>query len=258
MSSYVFAKFPVEPTRLEQEIRSSAIVTALNYIETVGDQLSIHFKATLSNSDEAILNEIVSAHNGAPLPVEAQPVIVVSDPVQKDPDGAAFFRIKAAPAGWTFQLRGFEFKTSNFDSIVNLDAITNVNLKDVTMRLYDSNGNEILDNSNATEAVKTVVDYEPAWDYYIKGGFAKILSSPSSDVRLSVVAAPDIPGKLGGSKIMIQNINFAYMPEIRADGQVAKYMIYNPAHHTNKLRFIIRHGAGEEHGFIILLEQFKV
>jgi hypothetical protein len=58
---YSFVK-SVNSDQLANEIRASAIVTALDYITTSGDNLDIFFKATLSSGDETILNQIVNDH----------------------------------------------------------------------------------------------------------------------------------------------------------------------------------------------------
>lgn len=52
---------------LEQEIRESDIVTALDSINTVSDTCNIVFKAELTPGDEVILNNIVSQHEGVQL-----------------------------------------------------------------------------------------------------------------------------------------------------------------------------------------------
>ena len=49
---------------LSQEISSSAILTALDHIETNSDVLDIWMKAALSGGDETILTSVVSAHTG--------------------------------------------------------------------------------------------------------------------------------------------------------------------------------------------------
>lgn len=58
---YDFVK-AVNVDQLTQEIRNSAIVTALDYISVLGNDVSIFFKATLSGGDQTILNSLVSAH----------------------------------------------------------------------------------------------------------------------------------------------------------------------------------------------------
>lgn len=53
--------------KLEEEIRSSTIVTALSHINTINDTCEIIFKAELSPEDEIVLNEVISQHDGEPL-----------------------------------------------------------------------------------------------------------------------------------------------------------------------------------------------
>lgn len=74
----ISADFPngkVDSARLQQEIRASAIVTALAGISTGGDICSILFKAALSAEDETILDGIVATHSGEPL-VDTTPMPV--------------------------------------------------------------------------------------------------------------------------------------------------------------------------------------
>jgi hypothetical protein len=63
-----FPNGKMDSDRLMQEVRSSAIVTALDYVSSADGGCSIVFKDALSNGDVTILNGIVAAHSGAPLP----------------------------------------------------------------------------------------------------------------------------------------------------------------------------------------------
>jgi hypothetical protein len=69
-----FPNHLVATDRLLQEIAASAIVTALDRIDTAGDDCDVWFKAALSQGDETILDGLVAAHSGTPLPAVAQPV----------------------------------------------------------------------------------------------------------------------------------------------------------------------------------------
>lgn len=76
MSQYTYsvatdtANAAVDINALTAEIRSSAIVTALNHIEVFGDVLDIFFNATLSEGDITLLTSLVSSHTGVPLTTE--------------------------------------------------------------------------------------------------------------------------------------------------------------------------------------------
>lgn len=176
---------------------------------------------------------------------------------QLDSDNAGFTRVKQAPTGWTYQLRGIEFTTAKSGSVVNLDPMGN-QLSDATLEFYDA-ANAI--TTDPTQAVKTIMDVEPPNDFYLIGGLSKILVSPVNDVRLSVIAVPDVPASYGGSKVMIQNINFRYVganDKVDADGRASKMLAYSATQHTNKLRFIVSHTLGEQNSIAVYIEQYKL
>lgn len=108
-SSYVYsisADFPnqqVSEDRFAQEIRLSAIVTALDYIETMSDQCTVWFKAALSGGDETILDGLVAMHSGEPLPdapktASGAPIVQLTGPVE--PDGKPLVLTTPARLGW--------------------------------------------------------------------------------------------------------------------------------------------------------------
>jgi hypothetical protein len=59
---------------LHKEIVTSSIVTALDRVDTFGDELSIVFKDTLSVGDGSLLTSIVNAHKGVSLVLPPQSV----------------------------------------------------------------------------------------------------------------------------------------------------------------------------------------
>lgn len=63
-----FPNHRVATDRLLGEIRTSSIVTAVDFINTSEDDCDIHFKQELSLDDKQVLDAIVSAHSGDPLP----------------------------------------------------------------------------------------------------------------------------------------------------------------------------------------------
>lgn len=181
------------------------------------------------------------------------------DNVQLDSDGAPMSRVKVAPSGWSFQLHGIEMQTSVIGSVINNDFM-GVAIGDSTIMLYDAQGVLITDQPTAdTGCVRTVLDFEPVYDYYVVGGAIKLVSAADQDVRAYVVGAPDVPAQFGGSKIFIQHVNLRYTQGqgIQADGRAAKFVQYNPTLHTNKLRFIFTHGAGYKINLALFLEFFK-
>ena len=83
----ISADFPnhaVQTTRLTMEIQASTIVTALDRIDTSGDDCGIWFKSALSVGDKTTLDGVVHVHSGAPLPTEVQPVLLSGVPTDDD------------------------------------------------------------------------------------------------------------------------------------------------------------------------------
>jgi hypothetical protein len=212
--------------------------------------------------DECIINKVLEKADKEQFEASYKPL---SNPklYQNDSDGAPLARAKAAPTGWTFQLRGFEFITSALASIINLDQNGQAG-SDISIKLYDGNGAEItvagIGNVNLLTCVKTVIDFEPPYDYYIVGAKMRTLSALNADVRVTAIAVPDVPYAYGGSRVFVQNANFRYIAandKFDADGRAAKFMPYSAVNHTNKIRLIINHAAGAQHSFSVNIEHFR-
>lgn len=78
VTSYSYDKL-CDPGRLSYEIAQSAIVTALDHIETTSSpaNTTVYMKAALSGGDETILDGLVTAHVNEPLPEDA-PVLITT------------------------------------------------------------------------------------------------------------------------------------------------------------------------------------
>jgi hypothetical protein len=100
MSTYHYSiqgDFPndvVATDRLTQEIQQAPIVTALDHIDTAGDDCAVFFKAALSAGDETLLSSIVAAHDGIPLPQNVPAPVQLyagtGQPAPKTSDGKPF------------------------------------------------------------------------------------------------------------------------------------------------------------------------
>lgn len=69
-----FPNHAISSDRLTQEIIDSAIVIALDHIDTFGDECSIVFKSDLDIGNKTILDGLISIHSGQPLPSPIQTV----------------------------------------------------------------------------------------------------------------------------------------------------------------------------------------
>lgn len=114
MSKYTYSiqsDFPnhkVSNDRLTNEIRASAIVVALDRIDTAGDVCDVCFRADLSSADEAILDGLVAAHTGDQ----------VSPPQPIDDQGAPYVSLCLGKPGRKLCIKG-----TKFDALAN--ATTN-------------------------------------------------------------------------------------------------------------------------------------
>lgn len=263
METYNFNKSPVAVDRLTKEIKDSIITIALDHINVFGVSVDVVFKAPLSSDEIATLTSLITAHAGQPL-IENVPqqVQVMSDANQKDSENAGIVRLKMAPTGWTYKLRGIEMETSKVGGVESKD-LDGTDRTDLTSYHYNANG-DLLSPTNPTAiddtCVKTVLDWEPPHDYELIGGTVKILVSSTLDVHFWVVAVPDVPYAYGGSRVMVDGVNFKYVDsadKVQADGRVSKRLIYSSIYHSNKLRFVFKHEPGANHKFMIMLEFFK-
>lgn len=168
-----------------------------------------------------------------------------------DSEGVPLSRIKLTNSGWNIQVFSFEFTTSKItvDSCIDIDG---ADLGFVTVKCYDSNDDEITDQGDAdTDAVKTVVDWMPDYDYEIMGADLRQSAPPATDIRLFCIGVPDYTKEQGGSKLFVNGgINLKYLGtnnSFQVDGKTPKQLSYNGGIGTNKIRIVIHHGAGVSH-----------
>lgn len=182
-----------------------------------------------------------------------------------DIDGIPFMRLKASKKGWSFWALPIEITTSTLSGTLYAKDSTGVDIPGITCKIYDENDDEIttagLLDANLATCVKTVIDYEAAFDYEMIGGALRINSNPAQDIRLWIVGAPDIPAIYGGSKEFASGINLKFMApdsSFDVDGRVTKYVTYNPTTHQGKLRIILKHPEGVQVNMQIVIHVYKL
>lgn len=176
-----------------------------------------------------------------------------------DADSAQIIRTKAAKKGWTYGIIPIEITTSDLSSVYS-ELEDGTTRSGITLKLYDNTDTEITLEANEGNAVKTVVDFEPNYDYELIGGKMQQQSLPTTDIRVWAIGVPDLTPAQGGSKEMVGGVNLKYIDptdKIEADGRAAKYMTYNATYHTNKMRLIFKHNAGVNHDILISFDIFR-
>lgn len=219
--------------------------------------------AKWSNDDDVITDltsgDLIINDGSNDITIISNAINFLKDIQQLDSDGSVIIRPKAAKKGWVFGIIPLEFTTSKLNSVFS-KLPDNTNRSGITYKIYDSNDSEITNSQNEVDAVKTVIDFEPTYDYELIGGQIQQHTKPTTDIRLWVVAVPDISVSYGGSKEMVGGVNLKFIDpadKVNADGRVSKYMTYNATNHTNKMRLIIRHDAGVQHDLIIFFDIFR-
>lgn len=183
---------------------------------------------------------------------------------QLDTDGAQIVRQKAAKKGWTYAALPLEFNTARLSDSLWSEEVSGQARSYITLKAYDSNNNEVttpgLLDINYASICKTIIDIEPPYDYEVIGGSLRTSSSISNDIRLWIIAVPDIPVNMGGSKEMAGGINLKFLTPgnvYEVDGRVSKYLTYDANLHTNKLRFIFKYPAGTYESLSVVLEMYR-
>lgn len=175
-----------------------------------------------------------------------------------DADGSQLFRQKAAKKGWTFGLVPIEVETSKLTG-VSSKLVDNTNRSGISVKLYNASDVLITDAADEGTCVRTVIEFEPTYDYELIGGRCQQMAKPANDVHIWVIAVPDIAAP-NGSKEMVGGVNLCYIDptdKVDANGRAAKFMTYDATYHTNKLQFTFRHTAGVNHKALLTLEMFR-
>lgn len=171
-------------------------------------------------------------------------------PGPTDTDGAPLARTKITQSGWHYQVHTVSWDSSKLDSVYNKDYLGN-DLGFATIKYYDNTDTELVSPTQATldtDCVRTDLLFEPTHDMEVIGGKLKQRTAPAEDVRMWIIAVPDVPKVMGGSVDFTQGgLNLYDLGDNATydiDGKTAKMMSYDALYHTNKFQVILRHGAG--------------
>lgn len=182
----------------------------------------------------------------------------------RDPDGALVVRTKAAKKGWSFWAVPIEITTSTISGSVYCKLSNEQDISGISCKIYDSDNQEITtpgpSDVNLQSCVKTIVDFEPPFDYEVIGGDLRVSTNPVQDVRLWIIGAPDIPAQFGGSKEFVSGLNLKFLSvdsSFSVDGRVTKFLKYDPVTHQSKLRLLIKHSPGAQINMQFVLHLYR-
>lgn len=175
---------------------------------------------------------------------------------KRDVSGRVIQRFAATIEGWHYQLLSVEIKTAKLAGFYNKDK-SEVDLGFVTYKLYDANGDEIVDAQNEASAVKTVVTLRPTYSFEIVGAILGQAALPTNNLYLWVTGLPGIANiKFSNGGI---NLRYAGIGAYQlADGRAPKYLAYNAqVPDANSFEITAKHTAGEQHSFQLSFEVYK-
>jgi hypothetical protein len=180
-----------------------------------------------------------------------------------DNSGRPQSRVAYAKKGWSISNHTMVLETSNLTGYSS-QSDDESELGCCNLKFYKRSGANWVECSDQTDAdsncEKTVMDFEPSYDYEILGGSLVQQSNPSQEVRFWCTGVPDIPANAGGSKPFITggyDLRFLGSNELLIDGKSPKFLSYNNTYHTNKLRKTFIHAAGFKHKVQITFQYFR-
>lgn len=233
MTEYNFTKSVVSLGRLQQEIQASEITVALNNINWIDSALSVFFKATLSSAEEIILNGIVAAHTGEPLPdefVQKVQTIAGSEVAtqnekndktlrmayafgQADVNGVVRIAVKMPWNGRKMAYGDAEFEVRKFGDVVSKIEVSDLERLFAWQYAlaYDSEATEPLSD----EVMRTIetpygyLPYYPVLDYYDDRG-----------LELDPEYSPYNEGTVGGGCTMTFQFGNTYVEPVGGYGNI--------------------------------------
>jgi hypothetical protein len=148
----------------------------------------------------------------------------------------------------------------------NVDPVTDADYGDVTLTLLKLSGNDWVAATDG-DATKTVIDFEPHYNYENIGGFADLPSDlfggTTNQWFVSAIGVPayGAGAPFYGSVPFINEVNLEAVASQRvvSNGRAISYLPYNYGGypHTNTLRFVIKHPAGVQKRIQLYIEHFR-
>jgi len=235
MTTYEYTKTPVDIDRLTLEIQQSSITIALDNITLLGSEVTIAFKADISNDEKTTLDTIVANHSGEPMPDDYVSKVDITNtslttrltyPIESS---TSWVKVRPRKVAGDIYINFIYFTTTSTGS-------------------FDC-GNDTHFSMGVNQAkTQTWVDFNPDYSYEAGGGSVMVLASTSTgECKVKFIGAPDYPPQYGGSVEFIRNKKLSVgRPSyslLEIDPKLFRYSPRTPG--TNKLRLQVDHAANE-------------
>jgi hypothetical protein len=204
--SYNLSSFPNEKcdiSRLNQEVHDSIITIALDYINKNDVQVTLYFKAELSDDEEIILSQIIANHSGDPFPDEL-PIVkaeILTEGIQYVEAGdttQSFYRAETLI---------LDVSSGDIEVYKDFSWPFNIGLKSATLYVRDE---MVGDEMHIHEAPNTLIGVitqplnvgdtslyasDTVFDYIHKGYYIGLYQPGDTGIEISVVISIDIKNK---------------------------------------------------------------
>ncbi len=188
----------------------------------------------------------------------------------KDTDGSDIIQPKTTKLGWHYQPEAMSWTTSKLGSVYAKDWQGN-DLGDTALKFYNSSDVELTQGAEESDedfqtrltanCVMTCLDWQAAYDQDIIGAILQVKSAPAQSAYAWALIAPDLDPQYGGQVPYLQGgwdiSYFADKQTVHLDGRGAKRLSYDSEYNTNKIRLIVRHGAGAQIPLQVVWEHFR-
>ena len=264
--------------RLTTEIQASSITVAHDHITSLGTAVDVYFKAELSVGEQTVLDGIVTAH--VPTPLVEIATVTVDEP--KDPEGRAYNREVITLPEFHYSPRSLDFYTCKYNSLYNRSHYCGVSGNDATidgsvdlgdgvMKFYDATNTLLVKGAEESNeefqirltagCVKTVVEFEPTFDYDVVGAKLQVRNSPTDRAYFWFVAAPDVPAEYGGNVVFMGGgMNLHFFSEVETfycDAKTVSHVVHDAVYHSGKLAAIVKHNVGVQIGIQLILKFYS-
>jgi len=263
----------VDVGSLHTEIEDSSITIALDKIDVIGDVLDVWFKAVLSAGEQTILDGIVAAHTGTPLP-DVQ--TVVPDVATLDQPQKEVQRVVVQPGrtGYYMCDRDIKISTSMFgqaDAIQDLKVTVADNKQadwgEMSLvgcyKLVAGDYVSCADQADAdVNAVLSVFDFvaknqttDSPTEYDFKGGCLWSDPNLAADVwehRMYAMMAPNIPVAMGGGVRFFDGYLYPYQGKWQeAVNSLALKIDPSASVEAARIRFWLYYPAGAKQNHVL-------
>lgn len=195
---------------LKQEYENSSIITALDYITSLGDVLDIYTKDALSTGDKTTLDSVVSAHTGVALEPDPTNVKVQQEP----PFAAKTIEVNGTTKKLFKRVHGESLSIANgatghIDHIVSYTTCKFSGAEIFNTDLGDTVDFKILDDANNTYSGAPGSNYQLnqfGFDVQMPADRYKNTSNYDADLNVGMVVRCSYTNNSGAAKTVAMNI----------------------------------------------------